>query len=365
MSYYFPTTKKYSDNLTGENENVLVNYNQSGAFPVQPNNKISYDKFVLYSNENGSKLFDMLHGQRLISPIGIFYMLLLIANGCTGNTMKEIVNSLMISDILSLNNDLINLKKMDEIKISNKIFIKNGYKINDNYMNFIKNFGDIRNIDFNSDEMKKQTTIIIQNSMNKIVLINTTYFKSNWAKKFNPSKESSFYFNNTIIKLPIMSKKDTVRYNEDNASQMIEIDYKNTDYCMGVLLPKNKYQKPSITIDIINDRIGRMDIEMVEIHLPKFKQHVRINLIEGLKYLGINDLFSPKAMLTKINDKNELFVSEMIHEALVIVDEYGESTVTSSKSQNIIFRADHPFIYYIRYRPNNLILFMGQYEGNN
>ena len=94
----------------------------------------------------------------------------------------------------------------------------------------------------------------------------------------------------------------------------------------------------------------------------------------NLKKLGVNDLFSSdSADLNLIGD--ELYVSEIMHEAVVIVDEQGTEAAAFTavmlatrsakiQQQPILFKADHPFIYYIKHNTSNLILFIGFYDAN-
>lgn len=382
MSYHFPIYHGYTDNLKGENDNVLVNYHSAGAYPLQPLTKHLHNSFSTYSNNNGIRLFDVINGQKLISPFGIFYIMLLATNGANDDTLKQLLRIFNIGDVNTINNELINLRTiMDDVKMASGIFVQNNYEISNKYSNFVSNFTELRNIDFKNtqsikeinDWIAKQTLIkdvIPFNPKNKLMLVNAIYFKADWNRKFTDIKESSFYINNKTIKTLLMNKIDSVRYNEDNANQIIELDYKNVNYCMGILLPKNKYIMPSTTMSTINDHIGRMNDKIVNIYLPKFIQNNKLELINAFKQIGITNLFGENADLSKLSN-DDLCVSSIIHEAIVVVDENGADGGASialkihlaSDKERTVFRADHPFIYYIRYKPSNLILFVGQYNG--
>ena len=69
------------------------------------------------------------------------------------------------------------------------------------------------------------------------------------------------------------------------------------------------------------------------------------------------------------------YVSAMIHEAVIIVDENGieaaASTIAIVKMECCIvnpepkiFYANHSFIYYIKHIPTNTLLIVGDYHGN-
>ena len=72
-----------------------------------------------------------------------------------------------------------------------------------------------------------------------------------------------------------------------------------------------------------------------------------------------------------------IFIDKIIHEVVVIVDESGTEAAATTvvtgramlamptkRDDPVIFKADHPFVYYIRYIPSNTFLFYGDYQGN-
>ncbi|NXG12790.1 OVALX protein, partial [Sakesphorus luctuosus] len=75
-------------------------------------------------------------------------------------------------------------------------------------------------------------------------------------------------------------------------------------------------------------------------------------------------LFSPKANLSGISSAEGLKVSEAIHEAYLEVTEEGTEVAGSAvvtgdirdSSEFEEFRVDHPFLFFIRHNPSNMIL---------
>jgi len=193
----------------------------------------------------------------------------------------------------------------------------------------------------------------------------------------------------TAVKLMTLSKR--LPYFEDSEVQMIEMPYVGNQFCMGVILPKAPTSLQSLldgimskfvtkqnffesfNIGKINEYVKQLTTnESIEVYIPKFTHRKNIDLGSVLKKVGVTDLFSPLANLGEIS--KDLYVSEAIHEAVVIVDEDGTeaSAVTVmmmmesccyKPKQPKLFRADHSFIYYIRHKPTNMILFVGDYHG--
>ena len=71
------------------------------------------------------------------------------------------------------------------------------------------------------------------------------------------------------------------------------------------------------------------------------------------------------------NNNYPMYVSNIVHAATVEVDESGTKATAAtsmimqnsiSKNNTINFIANHEFLYYIKYKPYNLIIFIGQYN---
>ena len=152
---------------------------------------------------------------------------------------------------------------------------------------------------------------------------------------------------------------------------MIELDYADREYTMGVLLPKTSNIE-NIQLEYLNNWINNLVETKVELSLPKFTHRTKIQLASILKHLGLKSLFnSNNADLSRMVD--DAYVTNIIHEAVVIVDEDGtEATAATTavvakclcraQTQKIIFNANHTFMYYIRHKKTNTILFLGTYS---
>ena len=101
-----------------------------------------------------------------------------------------------------------------------------------------------------------------------------------------------------------------------------------------------------------------------------------INLITYLEKIGLTDIFNGiTSRLDNMSDST--YVSNMIHEAVVKVDEVGaeaaavtlvrcckESYCVSDDPEPKIFNANHSFVYCIKHKPTNTLMFVGDYHGN-
>jgi serpin B len=88
--------------------------------------------------------------------------------------------------------------------------------------------------------------------------------------------------------------------------------------------------------------------------------------------MGMTDAFSDqKADFSGLTDKKVLKISEVIHKAFVDVNEEGTEAAAATAvvmkkmceepyHEPTFFRADHPFLFFIRDNTTNSILFMGR-----
>jgi serpin B len=148
----------------------------------------------------------------------------------------------------------------------------------------------------------------------------------------------------------------------------LEMPYEG-QFCMGFILPQLIVQ-PEFMADLASKSHDKTN---VRVRIPKFTQRKNIDLIPILRCLGINDLFTSNAKLDDICEG--IYVSNMLHEAVVIVDEKGtEASATTvaicvtkcmhfEEEPQATFNANHPFVYYIKYVPTKTIMFVGCYDG--
>lgn len=339
-----------------------------------------------------TKIFNEIDGDTVFSPMSITFALSLLHQGAQGNTDTQLTNLFNNKYTLNDLNQLYKLFNNDIMKMTNALLINKKYKVNNQYLDSIRKLVLIEYDDFGNKKaivnkvnnyIEKNTNNMIKDilkendvdTMTILILINTIYFKAKWLHEFKSSNTEKMQFNknkNESLQVDMMYQKNNFDYYENDSIQLLEMSYKNRDYVMGIILPKNNDIPPKLTSDQIDEFISKLKNENVELYLPKFKHRKNIQLVPILQKLGVNDLFNASA---KLSIAKEAYISKIIHEAVVIVDETGTEAAAvtvavmtammamPTHKKKIIFKADHPFIYYIRYKPNNMILFYGSFYG--
>lgn len=350
--------------------------------------------FIKSNNLLSSYLLEYLKNIDVYSPLGLNFLISLLSKGVDGNTLDQISNvfGTNCSNICSFLQDMKKLNTIynkKNIKLINAIFVNNSVKLSKDYYNTLVNemcevgrfsFSNYSNqtinqwVSIQTDGMI--SNILEQNTINdntQMVLISTLVFKNLWKNAFESvnTKNQNFYSFDLIKKINIMSNCLNAPYCENENFQLLELPFKNQQYSMGFLLPK---QINYLKIDSSNllELIESLSTTYVNVSIPKFKHHCKIDLIPILKSLGITNLFNSNRGALHIleYESNNLSVDVMIQEVIVEIDENGINTLDTPIDDRFLkvayssckFVADHPFMYYVRDRTNNCILFMGRYH---
>jgi len=108
------------------------------------------------------------------------------------------------------------------------------------------------------------------------------------------------------------------------------------------------------------------------LYFPKFKMSYKQPLNGVLTNMGMEDAFDPsKANFSELfTDDLNLYISRILHQSFIEVDEKGteaaavtlvEISFTSfDPNQPMVIRIDRPFVYFIREKNSNTILFSGK-----
>ena len=220
------------------------------------------------------------------------------------------------------------------------------------------------------------------NERTRLILVNAIYFKGDWLKKFNETdtKDDDFHISSSeSVKVKMMYTKARFHHgvNAELKCQAIELPYAGGNISMFVLLPDQESTQLSeveqkLTSD---DLVGisqkfQMSPKSVNLWLPKYSLDEKVSLTRMLGEMGMQDLFNPRAAdLSGMSGSDDLYVSKVLHRAVVEVSEEGTEAaaatavivaVKSRRPPPVNFRADHPFLFLIQDKATKSILFLGR-----
>ncbi|XP_074478835.1 leukocyte elastase inhibitor-like [Sebastes fasciatus] len=219
----------------------------------------------------------------------------------------------------------------------------------------------------------------------RLVLVNAIYFKGNWNKQFKEDStvEAQFRVNKTDTKpVKMMRQKSKFRTTPiaEVKCQILEMFYEGKELSMLIFLPDEieddttglEKLESELTYEKFVDwtRPDLMGETEVDVMLPRFKMEVTYALKDILISMGMVNAFDvTRSDFSGMSPANDLVLSKVVHKAFVEVNEEGTeaaaatAAVVSTRSITIpvIFKADHPFLFFIRHNPTMTILFAGRY----
>lgn len=332
-------------------------------------------------------------------------------NGSRKETKEEIrvvLNFLENKQELSVNFKDINehlhqLEKEDiQINIANSLWGEKSYEFSSEFLDLNKKYykAGINKVDFkkNYSEAREQINQWVEDNtqekikdlipkgmldpMTRLVLVNAIYFKGAWALPFNEknTREDTFYvYSKCMTKADFMHRSLTAKYYKDNVAEVLEIPYSGKDLSMMILLPLEKYGMEKLERKLDHNLYEKYNNELsrvqVELSLPKFEITADYELSDVLKKMGMASAFSGDADFSGMTGKKELYINNIVHKSFIDVNEEGTEAaaatgVVMSKtsrppSEKVKFKADHPFIFFIKDNETNSILFMGRVMNPN
>ena len=375
-------------------------------------------KAAAINNSFGLRLFRSLQKQShqeencFFSPLNITTALFLTRVGARGNTAKQIDDVLKVSSferlvvqdsLQYLNRDLFSGDSNDsphQLKFAVRLYSQEGFHFESSYLASIRDVYDaeLETVDFigrreaSTKEInkwvKEQTNGNIEkllepdalSSDSRLVLVNTVYFKAEWYDVFDEeyTRDINFYKSNSEEQsVSMMHQEGEFDFYHDECAKckVLVMEYLGT-LDMMIALPDELTGLADLKSKLSEDLLSswNKNVKMVNcrVDIPKFKFSRRIGLVECLKSMGITDLFeSGKADLSGISTFPHR-MSEIIHQAFIEVTEEGTEAGAAStailqfdgvgvapQKQAEIFKADHPFVFFIRDRFSGAVIFMG------
>ena len=365
------------------------------------NNQFAFDLYEELKSGEGNIFY---------SPYSISAALGMTYEGANGKTAEEMKEVFHFPDNLKENfaatyNDINSGSDDYELKTGNALWVQKDYPFLESYMSLVERYygGKAANVDFVNEPEKTRQTINsfieqqtndrikdlippgVLNAMTRLVITNAIYFKGTWEWEFDKSDTYDGDFRvdqDTAVRVPMMfmePEKARFNYADLGELQILELPYKGGELSMLILLPKQGksfetgedyyYTPGDIELSKLEEYKDQMEETSLDaIHLPKFEFETKYFMRDALSAMGMPAAFSMAADFSGMDGTQDLFVSEVIHQAFVKVDEKGtEAAAATAVVMDLkaamptkVFKADHPFIFMIQQKDTGNILFMGR-----
>jgi serpin B len=378
---------------------IMINANNPQGV-VEGNNKFAFKLF--HQAQFGTT------GNQFYSPFSISTALAMVYAGAKNETALQMSQTLNFQPSDKFHSDYKHLldKLHDgadgkiKLNIANGLWAQSDFKFLDSYLNLVgQNYrSTLHTVNFTeavardkacneinawvakntNDKIRNILSRDDLNPLTRLVLVNAIYFYGDWAKPFKieATKPGEFSMvNGTSTIVPFMNQHGRYNYYEDSSIQAIEIPYKDNRASMVIFLPHatNGITALGKSLDYkyYQDIIEALQFTEVGMSIPKFKMDLQLELGSTLSRMGMPLAFSREgADFSGMTGQRDLFISKVIHQAFINVDEKGTEAAAAtvvtmelmSAPQHVepkIFKADHPFVFLIKDNTTGSILFMG------
>lgn len=210
----------------------------------------------------------------------------------------------------------------------------------------------------------------------KMILTNAIYFKAQWESPFSESASIDAPFTTTggaKVQAKMMRRTAQMMYVEAPAYQAVQLPYSDGSLSLTVVLPREGKSLADVEPSLFTQGALAMTAHRVELQLPRFKIESRFGLGQVLAKLGMPSAFMyGKADFSGIDGTRELFIGDVVHQAVIEVDEQGTvaaaATAVTMRAGSARppadppkrFVADRPFAFFIQDAKTGVVLFVGR-----
>lgn len=350
-----------------------------------------------FTSNTSSLLFDN-ENNYIYSPISLYMVLSMIANGASNNTYNELVNVLNCNSLTlsNLNNSLNKILKNNNfanergsVLINNSLWINKDSSIYPKYIDDISNSycADIYHTSFNNEGINnivkwinhytndflhiKPSDINIDNNT-RISTINSIYFFNKWDTDFKKSNTYSGLFNEEVETSFMRHTISNRAYINDEVT-IVEDRFYN-GYTIKYIMPTD-----SDLVSLLNQGILEKDVKLygekeeydffsIDLSVPKFSISSSFDFKKTLQSLGVTTLFEMNADLSNMSSK-PLYFQSITQNAKIELNEEGAKiaavTIGVAKDSAPMppkkIELNKPFIYVVK-DVNGIELFTGVYN---
>ncbi|MBA3260797.1 MAG: serpin family protein [Gemmatimonadales bacterium] len=337
-----------------------------------------------------------------LSPLSASMALGMTLNGASGETFEMMQTALRLAgmtegeinlgyrDLIAL---LGGLDSRTEMVIANSMWGREGFPLAEAFTTAGRTYFDaeINTLDFGSPDAVGTINDWVSGKTNQripalldeisgeevLFLINAIYFKGKWRHPFDPNDTESGSFHAADGRdrgARLMRLEETLKYQENDDFQAVDLLYGNGAFSMTVLLPKPG-RAPVEALAGLEPAAWQaladgFQEEQVNLALPRFRLEYTRRLKDDLEALGMAVAFDPhRADFYRIADirPEQLYITRVDQKTFVEVNEEGTEAAaatavgvgTTSAPQVIEMRVDRPFVFAIRERLSGAVIFLG------
>jgi serpin B len=216
----------------------------------------------------------------------------------------------------------------------------------------------------------------VLSAMTRLVLTNAVYLDATWARPFdaNETWEAPFArLDGSEVSVETMHQQLMAGYAAGDGWQAIELPYVGEELAMMFLVPDTGAfadVEESVSDGLFDEVLASLEPADVDLSLPKYEFRFKASVAQLLRDLGMPMAFDPSvADFSGMTTADRLFISDVIHEAFIAVDEEGTEAaaatavvmdLAAAPIEGINLQIDRPFLFSLYDRETGAVLFMGR-----
>ncbi len=343
----------------------------------------------------------------VISPLSAYLALAMTANGSVGVTLREFEQVLgahldelndtgkLLLDAFNSTSDAVTIKSVNGIWYNAaSVFTPNAgfLQTNADYYNaaaVAAGFSDQTTVDNINQFVSDNTNGLIEKMLDNLdadimVLINTLYFKGDWASPFNADDTTDIRFtlsDGDGIRTPTMEQEyDAVPYFECDDARGIILPYADDRFAYVAILPDGSVSDyvSALTAGAFSDLIDSASDKNVKLLLPRYETEGQYDLNDILKAMGLNMAFDPdKADFSAMGsvENGNIYIDQVKQNAVFKLGEKGTEAAAATSVQMatmgmpleqpelIELHLNRPFMYALMDMETMTPLFLGVVEN--
>jgi serpin B len=357
------------------------------------------------STEFSLKLFQHVAANNsknvLVSPFSAYEALSMTANGASGSTKAAMAKVLGIASesfesVNTRNQSVLNaLNSNDKVQmeIANAIYADNRTPFKAKFIDLCSKFYQA---EAKSENFADPSTVIKVNSWcdkkthgkikrildslkpeEKMVLLNSVYFKGAWENAFKVEETQPQDFtllSDSTKQVPMMHKSFSPGYLRGDGFQAVSIPYAGKQQVMYVFLPAKgtdigKFEQ-KFTLENWQQWLNGFRPSKVNLAMPKYKVEFSTELKAALSEMGMAEAFGSHANFSDMTNTPETSISRVLQKTYMDVNEQGTEAAAVTavvmmtqaahiEARPIDFTVDHPFVVALVDKDTSEILFLG------
>lgn len=337
----------------------------------------------------------------LVSPFSACEALSMTANGADGSTRAAMAKVLGVTaetfDSLNERNHSVlgelNGNDKVQMEIANAIYADSNTKFKASFIDLCarvyqaearsENFADPQTVKKINAWCDRKThgkiTEIIKglSPSEKMVLLNSVYFKGSWENAFKPEDTKQQAFNllsGSTKQVPMMHKGFNPGYLQGQGFQAVCIPYAGKRQVMYVFLPAPGADfaafQGQFTAENWRQWMAGFNTCRVNLAMPKYKVEYFTKLNDPLIAMGMGEAFGGGANFSKMFERQGGYISRVLQKTYMDVNEEGTeaaavtavimaSRAVAMRPRIIDFTVDRPFVVALVDKDTGEILFLG------